>query len=149
MGFRAGSNFYSYTANNPTNFSDPLGLCRQECLENLYNSPPGTIVQYLSVISLTPLNPNYRSNWEEWAETTATKTTFLVSIGYEQEPTILTLAKEATVATTVEAVIVPVVTAIEETVPYAIAAATAADAIIQFQCTFDPDLRSLPMRPFE
>jgi hypothetical protein len=60
----------------------------------LLQTPEGKMTQFLSVISLTPLNPNYRENIAEWAAAIGSKGGFLVSIGFESEPSILTLTQE-------------------------------------------------------
>jgi hypothetical protein len=53
--------FSAYTGQMPRQLTP-----REKCLDQAYNTPEGKAVQFLSPISLTPLNPNWKQNWSEW-----------------------------------------------------------------------------------
>jgi len=53
-------------AGAPAKTDFPSAASRMSCLNQAYATPEGKAVQFLSPISLTPLNPNWHENLAEW-----------------------------------------------------------------------------------
>jgi hypothetical protein len=102
-------------------------------------------VQFLSLVSLTPLSPNYKENISEWLVALASKGPLPIWGGSTPENTVFSLMKEVEVTAPLEGLVASAFAV----APYAIGGATLADALGQLQCALDPNapLEGIPVAP--
>ena len=132
-------------ANNGT----PQQTARQKCLSQAYSAPEGKAVQFLSPVSLTPLNPNWQANWGEWGVALFGKGGGMFGSGIGTDTGIQTLNGVQNVGSWLENTTGSVLKVGEEVAPFAMAGAALLDLAIQAQCALDPSAppEGIPIAP--
>lgn len=133
----------------PANNGTPQQTARQKCLSQGYNTPEGKAVQFLSPVSLTPLNPNWKQNLGEWAVALVGKGGGMFGSGIGTDTGIQTLNGVRNVGSWLENTTSKVLSVGEKVAPFAMAGMTLADLLLQAQCTVDPSapLEGIPVGP--
>jgi hypothetical protein len=133
----------------PANNAKPQQTARQKCLSKAYNTPEGKAVQFLSPVSLTPLNPNWKENLGEWGIALFGKGGGMFGSGIGTDTGIQTLNGLRNVGSWLENTTSKVLGVGEEVAPFAMAGMTAADLLLQAQCAIDPSapLEGIPVAP--
>ena len=131
------------------NNGKPPQTARQKCLSQAYNTPEGKAVQFLSPVSLTPLNPNWKENLAEWGIAIIGKGGGMFGSGIGTDTGIQTLNGVRNVGSWLENTTSKVLSVGEEVAPLAMAGMTLADVLIQAQCSLDPSapLEGIPVAP--
>ncbi len=133
----------------PANRGTPQQTARQQCLSKAYNTPEGKAVQFLSPVSLTPLNPNWKENWSEWGIALFGKGGGMFGSGIGTDTGIQTLNGVRNVGSWLENTTNSVLSVGEEVAPYAMSGMALADLLLQAQCSLDPSapLEGIPIGP--
>jgi RHS repeat-associated protein len=144
-GFLFPASYSGPAANNGT----PQQTARQKCLSQAYSAPEGKAVQFLSPVSLTPLNPNWQANWGEWGVALFGKGGGMFGSGIGTDTGIQTLNGVQNVGSWLENTTGSVLKVGEEVAPFAMAGAALLDLAIQAQCALDPSAppEGIPIAP--